>query len=892
MSRALLLVVVVGCSSARPPDPRVTSPPAAVAATPMPMPTLRLPRTFTPVRYTARLALDPAQPTFAGEIAIEGTLDEAAWVIWLHGRGLEIEAARATDGAHEVELSVHEHGDLLEVHAARPLDPGRWTLELTYRGVVDQHGYAGAFMTRYGTDRYIASQFEAIAARQVFPCLDEPDRKAEWQLTLDLPRGLVATSNTMPVGTSALDAGHERVQFGMTRPISSYLVAFAVGPFEVIDAGTAKSGVPLRVVTPRGTAHKVAFLVGALSKIVTSLETWFGTPFPYPKLDVVIVPGMRGAMENVGMITTDAKVAMFDRPDPRDLYALVSTIGHETAHQWFGDLVTAKWWDDLWLNESFASWIEDKVLLAFDPSWPTQAITYRQRAFVADELASARRIHQPIETSDDILNAFDDITYPKGATVLRMIEHQMGETAFQTAIQRYLAAHADGNSTGANLFAALDAAGAPLGALATGWFEQPGVPEVAMELTCDSLGRSRLALTQRRYLPDLAAPRARSDETWTIPVCIAFDGAKHERLERCIVMAAAEAELELPICPTWFAPAGDYGYFHAQLGAGALEALRDHGWAQLTPDEHISIYDDAVTFARAGTPDFGLLASLAQRLSRGTKLEAAVALGDTTASGHGAVGIPADLESAIPQYLEAAARAKLRVMVGPLAKKYGLAARANEDQATAILRADLLPAVLWTRSPALDAEAKALLPHARALPADEMTTVLELAVDAAPALLDQVRRDLAQEHDPVNREALIHVLTGVRDHGRHRAMLEALIAEPSLTPDELAALWDSYRDEQGRADNEAYLREHIAEILARLPSSNDDAPLALETMHVFTDACDPRRRDEIAAFVTKHYAALPASARPIKQAIEEMDICIARKQRLERSVRAWLAGKP
>lgn len=856
------------------------------------MPTLRLARNFTPVRYTARLALDPAQPTFAGEIAIQGTLDQAASVIWLHGRDLAIDSARASDGAHEVELRVSARGDFLEVRAAHPLDPGRWTLQLTYRGTVEQDGYAGAFMTRYGDDRYIASQFEAIAARQVFPCLDEPDRKAEWQLTLDIPTGLVAISNTMPVRTSALDASHQRVQFGMTRPISSYLVAFAVGPFDVIDAGSAKSGVPLRVVTPRGTGHKVTFLVGALSKIVTSLETWFGSRFPYPKLDIVVVPGMRSAMENVGMITTDAKIVMFDRPDPRDLYMLVSTMGHETAHQWFGDLVTARWWDDLWLNESFASWIEDKVLVAFDPSWPTQAIAYRQRAFAADELASARRIHQPIETPDDILNAFDDITYPKGATVLRMIEHQMGETAFQTAIQRYLAAHADGNSTGADLFAALDAAGAPLGALATGWFEQGGVPEVAMDLTCDSLGRSRVALTQRRYLPDLEAPRARGDQTWTIPVCVAFDGAKHERLEQCIVMSTAEAELELPVCPTWFAPAGDYGYFHAQLGSGALAAVRDHGWPQLTPDEHISIYDDAVTYARAGTPDLGLLASLAQKLSRGTQLEAAVALGDTHAFGHGAVGLPADLATAIPQDLEAAARAKLRAVVEPLAKRYGLAARENEDQATAILRADLWQAVIWTRSTALDAEAKKLLPHARALPADEMTTVLDLAVDAAPALLDQVRRDLAQERDPVNREALIHVLTGVGDLKLHRAMLEALMAEPSLTPDELAGLWGSYRDEQGRADNEAFLREHFAVILARLPSSNDDAPLALETMHVLTDACDPRRRDEIAAFVTKQYSVLPASTRPIKQAIEEMDICIARKQRLEHSLRAWLSGKP
>ena len=891
MRHALVLMVAVGCGSAR--APASLPPPAPTAAVvEAPMPTLRLARTFTPIRYTARLVLDPAKPTFTGELAIDGTLDETAPVIWLHGRGLTFDSANATDGTHDVALTVIERGDLLEVRAARPLAPGTWTLHFAYRGVVQQDGYAGAFMAKYGDDRYIASQFEAIAARSVFPCLDEPDRKATWRLTLDIPKGLIATSNTLPTGARALDAAHERVQFAVTRPISSYLVAFAVGPFEVIDAGAAKSGVPLRVVTPRGTSKKVAFLVNALPKIVSSLETWFGSPFPYPKLDIVVVPGMLGAMENVGMITTDAKVVMFEQPDPRDLYQLVSTIGHETAHQWFGDLVTASWWDDVWLNESFASWIEDKVLLAFDPSWPTQAIAYRQRAFRADELASARKIHQPIEAPDDIHNVFDEITYPKGATVLRMLEHQLGETAFQTAIQRYLAAHADANATSADLFAALDGAGAPLGALVTGWFDQVGVPEVAMELTCDSVGKARLALTQQRYLPANLGSMRQADPRWAIPVCIAFDGAKHERLEQCTLLTTAAAELELPICPTWFAPAGDYGYYHAHLEVPALEALRDHGWAQLTPDEHVSIYDDAVTYARAGTPSLVVLASLAQKLARGTKLEATVALGDLTASGREAVGVPDDLASAVPKELEATARAKLRTIIDPLAKTYGLAAHAHEDQATAILRASLLPGVIWTRSPVLDAEAKRLLPHVKELPADELTTVLEIAVNVDPTLLDQVRRDLAQEHDPVVREALIHVLTGVRDRKFHRAMLEALIAEPSLAPDELASIWTSYQGEAGRADNEAFLREHFAEIMKRLPNTNDDAPLGLTTIDVFTAACDAGRRDELAAYVMKQYGPMPASARPVHQAIEAMDICIARKKLLEPSLRAWLMQKP
>ncbi len=884
MWRAFLLVVVVGCGSAKLPDHQVVVPPVVLAEEPMPV--LRLGRNFTPLRYTARLALDPAKTMFDGEIEIEGTLDETAPVIWMHGKDLVIATAKATDGAHEVALRVTPKGDLLEVRAARPLDPGRWTLHLTYRGAVAQDGYDGAFMTKYANEGYIASQFEATAARTVFPCFDEPDRKAEWQLTLDVPKGLVATSNTLPTDTRDLDATHERVHFAATRAISSYLVAFAVGPFDVIDAGHTKSGIPLRVVTPRGTGKKVAYLVSALPKIVTSLETWFGSPFPYPKLDIVVVPTMAGAMENVAMITTDAKVVMFDRPDPRDLYLLVSTIGHETAHQWFGDLVTAKWWDDIWLNESFASWIEDKVLLAFDPSWPTEAIGYRQRAFHADELISARKIHQPIVTSADIQNAFDDITYPKGATVLRMIEHQLGDTAFQTAIQRYIAAHADGSATAADLFAALETA-------ATGWFEQAGVPQVAMELTCDSVGKARLALSQTRYLPDLEDPMVQGDQMWPIPVCVAFDGAKHERLEQCTVLSTAEAELELPVCPTWFAPATDYGYYHAKLEPRALEAVRDHGWSQLTPDEHISIYDDAATFARGNGPSLALLGSLAQKLAKGTKLEVTVALGDLTASGQlDATGMPRDIAIAIPADLLAMARTKMRALVEPIAKTYGLAARPNEDQATAILRAALLKAVIWTHSTVLDAEAKRLVPRARELPAEEMWVVLALASNSDPRLLDTIRTDLAQEHDPVMRGGLIEALTAVRDPKLHHAMLEALLAEPSLTADELAGVWTMHFDQDARADSEAFLREHFAEVMKRLPRAETVFSLPLSTIDTFTEACDPDRRDEIAAYVTKNYGPLPASARPIAQAIEAMDNCIARKKVLEPSLHAWLTSRP
>jgi alanyl aminopeptidase len=649
MQRAWLVAIAIGCGSSHMPERglRVQRKPDVAAFDPG-VPELRLPRHFLPTRYIARLAIDPAKPTFDGAISIEGALDRRSAAIWLHGEHLDIASAKASDGAREVTLAVTPHGDMLELRPATPLDAGTWTLALAYRGTIVTNSLEGAYVSKVGDDPYVITQFEAIAARLVFPCFDEPDFKVPWQLTLDVPKGQVAVSNTPPTGSIAIDATHERIAFAETRPLPSYLVAFAVGPFEIIDAGKTSSGVPLRVITPRGTKPQAAFLASAVPQVVDTLETWFQIPYPYPKLDYVVAPHLDGAMENAGMITGEASALLVEKPTPAEKRQIVSLCGHETAHQWFGDLVTAAWWDDIWLNESFATWLEDKVVAAFDKTWPTEVDEHRSGAFRADALLSARKIRQPIATSADIHNVFDGITYPKGATVLRMLEHQLGETAFQTAIQHYLGAHTDGNATAADLFGALDeVAGKPLGVLATGWFDQGGVPEVAMDLTCDGSGRSRLALAQQRYLPHATQP---SDQLWSIPVCIAFEGPNRARLEQCTVLATAQAELELPSCPYWFAPAGDYGYFHAKLDEKALEGLRDHGWDKLTHDERIAIYRDVSMYASNGAVSLTLWWSLAHKLAS-DRDDHELSVG---------IGLPSAIATAIPPDLWPAARAKLR----------------------------------------------------------------------------------------------------------------------------------------------------------------------------------------------------------------------------------------
>ncbi|HEY3801176.1 MAG TPA: M1 family metallopeptidase [Kofleriaceae bacterium] len=890
------LAAASGCSSptAKPavaPAPATPPPVTTTSSEPAldpPVPTLRLPRYFMPAHVTARLAVDPAQPTFDGEVSIDGTLDKRAAVIWMHGGALAISNATATNGSGTVTLAAQPAGEFLALRPSQPLDPGTWTLHVTYRGKLVQNGYQGAFVSKQGEDRYVTTQFESTAARLVFPCFDEPDFKVPWQLTLDVPSDQLAVSNTPIASEKALDAKHRRVVFAPTHPLPSYLIAFGVGPYDVVDAGKAKSGLPLRVFAPHGKAKEAAYLAKAMPRIVDILEAWFAIPYPYPKLDYVIVPSARGlAMENAGMVTADARYTLLSNPAPFDEYNLVSVMGHETAHQWFGDLVTATWWDDIWLNESFATWMEDKILAAYDPSWPSEVMGHRESAFGADELTSARKIHQPIDTLDAIHNIFDDITYPKGATVLRMIEHEVGETAFQSAIRDYLKAHAYGNAKAADVFAAIDkAAGKPLGRLVTDYFDQSGVPDVAMKLSCDG-GKGTVALSQRQYLPTENAPP--SERTWAIPLCIAYEGAKHERVEKCTRLEAATGELALDRCPAWFAPAGNYGYYRANLEPKALEAIRDKAWPLLTTHEHIAIYSHVVAHARSGSPSIPLVMELAAKLHADRDAQAfADSLGDMHGGANGATGLPPFVPELLAHDLVAVARAKVRAAVDPTAKQLGLLPKANDSYGAALERSDAVSAAIWSESHVLDAQAKQAFPKFRELPTAVRASVTEVAANADPTVADKLRAQLATEPDRANRDAIMHALGAVRDPARHRAIADALLADPTTTGEDLLAFLFVNDFEMFRV-NAAWVKEHIDQLLAKMPVvADDDFPIALALSFVVLDTCEPDHRDDYIAFAHEKFGNLPGAKLALTQASERNDHCLAQRHLLEPSLRTWL----
>jgi alanyl aminopeptidase len=379
---------------------------------------------------------------------------QAVQTIWLNASEISVQQASLTAGGKTFTATTVPGGaDFLGLQFDAPLPTGPAEIKIDYTGKVRQGASSGAFRMDDAGSTYIYTQFESTDARDVFPCFDEPSYKVPWQLTLHVPADDKAVSNT-PVVTETTEGATKTYVFKETRPLPSYLIAFAVGPLEFVDAGHAgKNHFPVRIVTPKGKAGEAKYAAEVTATILTRLEDYFGIPFPYDKSDQVAVPVTFGfgAMENPGMVTY-AQTLILAKPDNdtvnrRRGYAEVAA--HELAHQWFGDLVTTAWWNDIWLNEAFATWMEQKLIAEWKPEWKTRIgdVGSKLGAERTDSLISSRKIRQEIQSKDDISNAFDGITYPKDAAVIGMFENWIGPDNFRKGVQSYLKQHSYKNAT-------------------------------------------------------------------------------------------------------------------------------------------------------------------------------------------------------------------------------------------------------------------------------------------------------------------------------------------------------------------------------------------------------------------------------------------------------------
>ena len=839
-------------------------------------PKFRLPSDVVgPVRYRVDLTLIPDQDTFTGVIDIDLQFTKPAAVLWLNAEKLQIkDAALAVGGEKMAANIIKEPTDYVGFTFDHDVGPGPATLHAAFQGEISRKDQQGIFQMKDGDQWYVYSQFEEIWARRAFPCFDEPGYKVPWQLTLHVKKDQAGFSNTPIVSETDTGDGMKTVKFAETRPLPSYLVALAVGDMEVVDAGTAgKKNTHIRIVVPHGHGAEAKYAAETTPTVVNLLEGYFGIPYAYDKLDEVAVPLFGGAMENAGLVTYGSSIILAkpDQDTPSRQRDWVWTAAHELAHQWFGDLVTTAWWDDIWLNEGFASWTANKIVSEYHPDWHADiaAVNSYQGAMHSDSLVSARRVRQPIESKDDIVNAFDSITYDKGSALLNMFESYMGREKFRTGIHRYLTKYSWKNANAAEFLAALAGDDTSVAAAFSTFLDQPGVPLVTAQLGCHG-GDAELELTQQRFFPLGSAGAA--PQLWKVPVCVRYPAGAGEA-RQCMLLDQASAELRLEKatgCPGWVEANADANGYYRVLYQGELLAdlLKDNARALSLP-EKVAIIGDIAALTSNGKMPLAKALALAPALAGDSARQVVTKTMNITA------GLQ---ENLVSQDLLPVYRQYLLDLYGGRARSLGWKAKPGEEDDMRLLRPQVMSIVAnQAEDPEAIAEAKRLalawLDDHKAVAPDMVGIVLFTAARHGDReLFDRMRVAAKKETDEDFRGNLIFCLGAFQDPEIIKTALSIVLTDEFDSRESQGILFAPAQMRQTRDFAYDYVKQNWNALIAKLPTDSGSF-----MPYIAGGYCDGEHRQDVENFFTGRSTKYMGGPRVLTQVLEGIDLCIAYK---------------
>ncbi|MEO5618114.1 MAG: M1 family aminopeptidase, partial [Candidatus Eisenbacteria bacterium] len=643
----------------------------------------RLSRDVLPAFIHVTLDLDPARDDYSGTVTAEIEVTRPVDQIRLHARELKVTRAFLRGPGGDIEAPVGRlPPDQIEVVPSRTLEPGRYTLELTFTNQYSRRA-ASLYRVVTGGESYLFTQFEATEAREAFPCWDEPEFKIPWQFTVTVPAAHLAVSNTPVERESPLANGKKKVLFRRTKPLSSYFLAIAVGPFETVPI--RGMSVPGRIVCAKGGSALAGEAARATPPLLAALEKYFGRPYPYEKLDLIAAPEfLYGAMENAGAIVFTERRLLLDPKgaSASDRRAMRGIVAHELAHMWFGDLVTMRWWDDLWLNESFATWMAAKVMDQVFPEFRSGQAGL-ERSFLAmetDARLSTGAMRQPIASADNLSANANELTYNKGRSVLGMFEGYLGEARFRAGVLEYITKHEWGNATGNDLWSAIShASNEDINLAMASFLDQGGVPLV----TAEPLDGGKVRLVQRRFLSSGATEQVPA--RWRIPVILAWPEGRAIKQQR-VWLTEAEAVVTLPsgARPAWILPnGGARGYYLWNVPVGMLAAIAADR-ERLNPQERIGFVRNLVALQRAGRVPVEEYLPLLRPFRDDPEPEVIDAVLDA---------LQAIREPLVTREIEALFAQQVRLLLHPAAERIGVEPRPRELPATAAARPKLLRAL-------------------------------------------------------------------------------------------------------------------------------------------------------------------------------------------------------
>jgi aminopeptidase N/puromycin-sensitive aminopeptidase len=843
----------------------------------------RLPEGVHPEHYSLTLTPDLKAATFAGEETIDVVLDRPSTTITLNAAEIKFLSVKATVGdsspkTEAATVALDEEKEQATFSFHEPLPAGKVMLAIQYTGILNDK-LRGFYLSKTKTRNYAVTQFEPTDARRAYPSFDEPALKATYDIALVIDRGDNAISNTQVVSdTQGPVAGKHTVKFATTPKMSTYLVAFLVGDFKC-TTGKA-DGVPIRGCSTPDKVEMTRFAVESAEFILPYYNKYFGIKYPMPKLDMVALPDFEaGAMENFGCITyreTDLLVDAKTGSIPAKKRVAI-VVAHEMAHQWFGDMVTMQWWDNLWLNEGFASWMESKPVAKWKPEWNFSQDDARDldATLNLDSQKTTRTIRAKAETPGEINEMFDGIAYGKAGAVLGMVENYLGEEVFRQGVHNYLAAHMYANATAEDFWNAQTATShQPVDKIMQSFVTQPGVPL----LTFSQQGASGVPVAQSRFFLSPAAGE-NTQQRWTLPVCRKADGEPVCRVVNSGDAAIpASADVKFPF---FYANAGAKGYYRAAYTKNQLEEITAKAETMLTPPERIGLLGDRWALIRSGQGTVGDYLTLVLALKsdpNGLVMETAfdkVKLIDAR--------IATDEDR---KHLAAI----LRREFGPVYSGLGQPVR-GESYDRQQLRAELLEILGAANDPAVLAEAKDLTDRAFAAGGRKDKGLDPILTDSAvrvtvangdAAVYEKVLAASMDSNDPGLQSDALRTLAYFHDPALVTRTLDYAVSGQVRNQSSwmLISILLSGRDT--REQTWSYIQQNWDKVHAQLTTNSGS-----RIVSAAGSFCSVEKRDEVASFFATH--KVEAAQRSLAKAIDNINDCVQLRSAQEPSLKEWLA---
>jgi aminopeptidase N len=845
----------------------------------------RLPTTIIPSHYKLLLDPDIGQQKFTGEETITVQVQQATSEIVLNSLGLDISLAEATaaDKTVPARVTYDEPNETARLSLAQPLPAGAASLHLKFSGKLTA-GLRGLYLSKSRRRQYAVTQFEGTYARMMFPGFDEPAFKATFDLSVIADKGDTAISNGRIVKDEPLPGStRHKVTFSTSPRMSTYLVALAIGDWQCLERTV--DGTPIRVCAEPDKKQYGQFALEAAAQSVHFYNQWYGIKYPFEKLDMLAIPDYEwGGMENTASIFYRDTALLMDEKTA-SVFAKRShatVVAHEIAHQWFGDLVTAAWWDDIWLNEGFATWMERKPIRAWHPEWhleDDEAAT-AQRIIGLDSLSAARAIHGDPRTSAEIKEMFDGITYQKGGAVLGMLESYVGPEVFRNGVNAYLKAHANGNATSADFWQAMaKVSGKPVDKIMPTFVMQPGVPLMTVSGSCSS-GKQTLELSQQRFLLSSFGTGEKQGQIWSIPVCT--KAAKNDG-SACYLVDKKTDVVHANACPDWvMANRNAKGYYRVfYQDQNNLKGVAAAAEKDLTVPERIAFVEDLWAMVRAGKEPVGIFLNVARDL----RPERNRLVVEIVAEHMNTIG-----RSLVPEQNQKEYRQLVRQQFAPLAKEVGWDAGANDNDEQKALRASLLEILGSAGDPDAVAAAQKITQAYIKDPSAVEGTIIGPALAVAAqngdaALYGQFTQAMGGARSTEDYYHFLFALTSFRQPELAQRTL-GLIDQGKIRQQDYVRLFPALLAESpGREIAWDYLKAHWDSLAEKVTSFGGSG--AVSALGGF---CSIEKGDEIKQFFATHRA--PGAERALRQSLERISSCVEFKQLQSGNMQKFLHSTP